>query len=309
MSDIKDIKNRIKSVRDTQKITNAMYLISSTKMNRAKREMEQSKPYFTLLEKEIKRIFLLENNLRSPYFKDFKKVPEKRRKDEEVEPETCGMLIITANKGLAGSYNQNVIKAAEKVLKDRESSLIYTVGEVGYKNLSAMGYSMEHNFNIPSVPPELYRARQITAKILDDFEDGKLNEVYIAYTRFTNGLLGGEAVCEKLLPLESGRFTAADEEEKHELLKARFKFIPSAREVLNQTIRSYITGYIYYAMVDSYCAEQNARMVAMDSANRNADEILSDLSMKYNHVRQGDITQEITEISSGSRSLKRKGSR
>lgn len=294
MANTKEIKNRIKSVHDTQKITNAMYLIASTKMQKAKGELDNTKPYFSALKEEIKRIFRHANGVSSQYF-----FPPSEK--DELEG-TYGILIITADKGLAGAYNQNVIKEAQKIIDEHKDVKLYVVGEYGRHYFDAHQIPIEHNFVYTAQNPTLGRAREICDVLLEDFNRHKLVKIFAVYTDFKGGLSGGEASSLRLIPFHRSHFYSDDQDADDPV----FEFEPSIEEVLDNIMPSYISGFIYSALVDSFCSEQNARMTAMDAANQNAQELLEKLRLEYNYIRQGAITQEITEISSGAKALKQK---
>jgi len=295
MANTKEIKNRIKSVHDTQKITNAMYLISSTKMQKAKKELELTRPYFDELRSEVKRIFRKARNVESIYFYP--------HTDEIDYPGTYGILVITADKGLAGAYNQNVLKEVNRLVKAHDDVKLFVVGEYGRHYFEAHGAPIEESFHFTAQDPTLDRAREITGTLLSKYVDKEIVKLFVVYTDFASGLSGGDAKSTRMLPFRRDEFSS----EAHEMeADPHFEFEPSVQAVLDNVMPSLMTGFIYSALVDSFCCEQNARMTAMDSANQNAQKLLDDLQLQYNYVRQGAITQEITEISSGAKGLARK---
>ena len=304
MATTKEIKNRIKSVKDTQKITNAMYLISSTKMTKAKKELDNTRPYFEMLKKQIITMIQMTESADNYYFQDRSVAGEEPLPPGSEEKETVAYLVITADKGLAGAYNQNVIKEAMRLIKGTPSYKLFVVGEYGRRYFEARGMSIDQSFLYTAQNPTLERAREITQVLTGLYSKGQITKVYIVYTDFRNGLMGGDVVSSELLPFDREDFQISAEEA--EQLKGSFvEYMPSVSAVLNNVIPSYLSGYIYSALVDSFCSEQSARMSAMDAANQNAEELLDRLNLEYNHVRQGAITQEITEVSAGSRGQKK----
>ena len=299
MSSIKEIKNRIKSVQDTRKITNAMYLISSTKLRKAKKNFEATRPYFDAISHEIKRIFRIDENVKSRYF-----YPKGVIEDLEG---TYGYLVITADKGLAGAYNQNVIKEALRMLGEHDDNMLFVVGECGRHYFQTRHIPIEQSFRYTAQNPTLYRAREITNVLLDKYDKGEITKMYVIFTDYLNSY-SEEAQVMRLLPFHKADFNIQPPAWEKKI-KVPFKFMPNLSEVLNNTIESYVLGIVYGALVDSFCSEQSARMNAMDSANRNSQEILNDLRVQYNHTRQSMITQEITEISAGAKAMKRKRER
>ena len=295
MANTKEIKNRIKSVHDTQKITNAMYLIASTKMQKAKRDLDMTKPYFDEIRKEVKHIFRKVSNVNSVYF-----YPKTKVMDYEG---TYGILVITADKGLAGAYNQNVIKEVNRLIEVHDDVKLFVVGEYGRHYYEAHGVPMEESFHFSDQNPTLQRAREISGVLLEKYLNREIVKLFVVYTDFASGLTGGDAKSSRLLPFHRKEFISEEHEKEAD---PHFEFEPSVEVVLDNIMPSLITGFVYSALVDSYCCEQNARMTAMDSANQNAEKLLDELQLQYNYVRQGAITQEITEISSGAKGLARK---
>lgn len=293
MAGAKEIKNRINSVKNTRKITNAMFLISSTKLRKAKEELDHTRPYFDLQATEIRRIFQKAPQMKSPFF-----YPETGRKPAEV----YAYLVITADKGLAGAYNQNILKRAEMEMQKHHEVLLYVVGEYGRQYFARRGIPIEQSFLYTAQNPTFERAREICSVLLTQYLKGNVDEIRIIYSDMVNSMEA--SVCmEKLLPFERKEFSPQDPDDNR--LK-NITFEPDVKTVLNNTIRSYLSGFIYGALLDSYCSEQNARMNAMDSANRNAEELLETLGAEYNRVRQAAITQEITEVAAGAKAQKKK---
>lgn len=285
MNNIKDIKNRIESVKDTKKITNAMYLIASTKVRKAKADLDKTRPYFSALQNEIKRIFRTVNDVESKYF-----YPKNGKK---LLATTYGCLVITADKGLAGAYNQNIIKQAMAMRDEHPNTKFYVVGEYGRQFFNQHNIPIEKSFLYTAQNPTMHRAREICNVILEEYEKGQLGKIFVIYTDMKNSQIE-EVKTTRLLPFHRGSF-ASDPS----IRNVEFEFSPSVEDVLDNIMQSYVAGFIYSALVDSYCSEQNARMTAMSSANTSAQEILDELSLEYNRVRQSAITQEITEICAG----------
>lgn len=294
MANTKEIKDRIKSVRDTRKITNAMYLIASTKMRKAKAELDNTRPYFSAIKTEIKHMFRSTEGIQSRYL-----YPEENSA-QLTEPFAC--LVITADKGLAGMYNQNVIRETERFLEKYPQTKLFVVGEYGRQYFEHHGIPVEQSFLYTAQNPTMPRAREIGSILLELFDKAEVSKIYVVYTDIKNGITE-EAKTERILPFHRNVVLAADDKSAK---KSSLEFTTSVHDVLDALVPSYVSGYIYSALVDSFCAEQNARMTAMDSANRNAEKLLGELSVQYNRSRQAAITQEITEISSGAKAQKRK---
>lgn len=295
MASTSEIRRRIGSVRQTQKITHAMYLISQAKLRKAKQELSNTRPYFDALQTEIGRVFNADAAVESRYLEPAQ-LPVK-----EV-PLRPACLLITADKGLAGAYNQNSIRQAQQFMADYPDTDLYVVGEYGRRWFAQRNIPIEKSFLYTAQNPTLGRARQIAELLLERYDADEINAVVVVYTDMKNGL---EAVVRQaqLLPLHRERFVAAAANTARDEL---YEFIPSPDAVVDNAARSCLTGYIYSALVDSFCSEQSARMTAMNAADQNAEELLKDLSVQFNRARQAAITQEITEVSAGERAQRSK---
>ena len=288
MANLKELKNRIKSVNDTKKITNAMYLISSTKMNKAKREFEDTKPYFSLLKSEIANIFNSAPDVECEYFYEAK----------DDDQETAGYLVISSDKGLCGAYNENVVKVAMPEIRKNKNCKVFVIGEYARNYFKSRGIETVSDFRFLATNPTLRRARDIANRFLTEIYDKNIRKLYVIFTDFKNAMVGGEPKVTLLLPFKKEEFSS-DEERKE------ISFEPNANAVLEGIVESYLTGYIYSILVSSFSSEQVARMNAMDNANKNAKEILDDLSLRYNRARQDKITGEIIEDSAGAKAKKK----
>lgn len=293
MASTSEIRRRIGSVRQTQKITHAMYLISQAKLRKAKQDLSNTRPYFDALQREIGRVFNADDTAESRYLYD---------ENSKPLPGVAACLLITADKGLAGAYNQNAIRQAQQLLTAQGDAALYVVGEYGRRWFAQRGIAIEESFHYTAQNPTLDRARHIAELLLERFDAGEISAVWVIYTDMKNGL---EAVVrqERILPMHREHFHAAAAAAAGD--KA-YEFVPSAGAVLDNAARSCLTGYIYSALVDSFCSEQSARMTAMNAADQNAEELLKDLSVQYNRARQAAITQEITEVSAGERAQRSK---
>jgi len=183
------------------------------------------------------------------------------------------------------------------------SHKLYVIGEYGRHYYLEHDSSIDEGFDYSNMDPTLDRAREIGDYVIDDFNEGRVQKLYIVYTAFKNGLTGGAPQSTELLPFAKEDYVLDSQKER--TINESMEYLPDVVTVFDTIVPSYIKGFIYSAMVESFCSEQSARMTAMDAANENAEELLESLNLEYNHVRQGAITQEITEISAGSRGQKR----
>ena len=298
MANAREIQDRIRSINDTKKITSAMYMISSSKLKKAKKALANTEPYFFTLQSTIARILnhTESENIKQKYFEEGLTKPESEHKK--------GYIVVTADKGLAGAYNHNVIKIAQEQLEQYPNNKLYVVGQVGMHYFENRSIDIDHKFKYSMQNPTMNRSRNIAETVLDAYSKNQLDELYIIYTKMINSM-ASEAEMLKLLPLKKGDFR----EEK--LLKSEeqgivFDFIPSADVVFETIVPNWISGLVYGALVEAYCSEQNSRMMAMQSSTDSANEMLRELGIVYNRVRQAAITQEITEVISGAKAQKKK---
>lgn len=298
MANMREIRERISSIQQILKITNAMYLMSSSKLKKARKSLENTMPYFTRLQETIEDILVHTPHIRQTYFDRRTHIKEDDRKK--------GFVIITADKGLCGSYNHNVLKLAEQELKKAfvNNCYIFVLGEVGRHYFMRRNNEVDHShidgeFLYTTQNPTLYRARDIAEIVLDKFEKRELDEVYVIYTEMKGSEYEPKVV--RLLPFERKHFGVDKDGTTKKLPKA--SFLPSPEKVMKYLIPNYAKGLIYGAMVEAFCCEQQARMTAMDAATNSAKDMIKDLSLSYNRARQAAITQEISEVAGGANAL------
>ncbi len=288
-----ELKARIGGIRDTKKITDAMYMISSAKMRRALRDLEETTPYFEALAEKTGDLFHFIPHIENRYFKVIA--------PEEKPHLNHGILLITSDKGLAGAYNEEAIRVCEEYMKRHPKTTLFIIGEYGRQYFTAQKKDFVQEFHYCALHPQLADARKICAELLEYYDDGSLDEINIIYTDYI-GTKPGECKKVTLLPLEKTHFYKNDKDERY----TEKEFLPSADEVLNGIVPSYLMGFIYGCLVESFCSEQQARMVAMKSASDNAEKMLKRLQIQYNQIRQAAITSEMIEITAGVKALKRK---
>ena len=293
------------------KITRAMYMMSSMKLRKAKQKLENTEPYFTSLQEQIKDILYHYPDMQHLYF-------DNRNKDMKETVKKKGFVIVTGDKGMAGAYNLNVLKKARELIDQAEDYRLFVVGELGRQFFKSQGYPVEEKFVYSANNPSIHRARMMTEYIIDLYQKEELDEVYIILTRMVNSL-SEEAEIHRLLPLQTHKFLEEemlekirneegmiDQNEARKLHDDWYLIYPSPTEVLEKLVYNYVTGFFYGALVEASACEENARMLAMQSATNNAEAMLHDLSIEYNRVRQAAITQEITEVIGGAKALKKK---
>lgn len=292
MGNMREIRDRIKSINDIMKITNAMYLISSSKLKKAKKDLAATQPYFNKLVYAMRSILSrAPDDINMRYFD--------RREEIKPEDRKVGYIVITADKGMCGSYNHNVIKLTEEKMAASKHSSLFVMGQVGrlyFQRRSHAGkLDVDAKFIFTTQNPTLYRARQIAEQMLKLFEEEKLDDIYMIYTDMVSSMAFEPKILQ-LLPLDAEHFV----QEKGEITcHHEAQFVPTPNVVMEHLTPNFMKGMIYGAMVESFCSEQQARMSAMDSATTSAKDMLQTLSLQYNRARQAAITQEITEVVGG----------
>lgn len=271
----KIIKNRIKSVEGTKQITKAMELVATSKLRRAKENMERIKPYFESLRELAEDIMENSTDFSSPFCK------------QNGEKSACH-IIIAGDRGLAGGYNANLFRS----LNIKDGDFILPVGKKVIEyfskrdvNILTKDYALAANVHSSD-------CMQIAHLIAKDYKEGKFGKVDISYTKFVNVLT--------FVPETEGLLPFAPNKEREKKAGVLTVYESGAESIFNHLIPQYISGIIYGAVTSSVASELSSRRNAMQSANKNADEMIADLTLKYNRSRQSAITQEITEIVAGS---------
>ena len=293
MANAREIQGRMKSIKDTMKITNAMYMVSSSKLQKARRDLKNTQPYFEIIQDSLAKILDIAPNAGSRFFD--------KRPHKKGDQRMAGYLVITADKGLAGAYNHNVIKMVEALAENDEADMLFVVGQQGRHYFEKKDIPIDINFRYTAQNPTTNRARHISNKLIELFLDEKIDDLYVVYTRMVNSMTV-ETVNKKVLPLNADKIEPQDVGVSDHY--DNVTFLPDAATVFETIVPDYVTGFIYGALVESFCSEHNARMMAMQTATESAGEMLRELSVAYNRARQAAITQEITEVVGGSRKQK-----
>lgn len=282
---MQDIQRRIKSVGSTKQITKAMELVSSAKLRRSREKLERTRPYFNTIVRSIQDILKTTTGIRHPYL-------------EKREVKKSAYIIVTADRGLAGGYNANVLRLAEGQFKDnKENTTLIIVGQKGRDYFKRRGYNIGGEFLHISESPEYSDASKIGKLVVSLYKDKEVDEVKLIYTHFLSAI-SQEAKMLQLLPAEN--IKGDDTKEKTTLVE----YEPSPEEVLDYLIPKYVESALYGALIESSASEQGARRTAMQSATDNANEMIDSLKLSYNRARQASITQEIAEIVGGAEALK-----
>lgn len=287
MASMRDIKRRKASIQSTGQITKAMKLVSTVKLQRSRNKAESSKPYFNLMYDTIAGMLKKSGNMDHKYLRS----GDSRKK---------AVIVITSNRGLAGGYNNNIVKlvSGDPALAVEDVKL-YVIGRKGRDGLARRGYEVAKDYSEVINEPLYQDAADLTRELLEAFGRNEIGEIYLAYTSFKNTVVHIPRLV-KLLPFTMEEQAGESGENKAQAL---MNYEPNPEEVLDRIIPNYMSSLIYGALLEAVASENGARMTAMDSATNNAEEMIGKLELQYNRARQGSITQELTEIIAGANAI------
>ncbi len=287
MASMRDIKRRRASIQSTGQITKAMKLVSTVKLQKSRNKAESSKPYFDLMYATIASMLEKSGTIDHKYLR----AGDSRKK---------AVIAITSNRGLAGGYNSNIVKlVSQNPELPAEDTVVYAIGRKGIEGLTRKGYRIAADCSAVIDEPQYQDAADLTKELLESFGRNEIGEIYLAYTSFKNTVVHIPKLI-RLLPFTMGEKAAAEDAPKAQAL---MNYEPNAEEVLDMIIPKYMSSLIYGALLEAVASENGARMTAMDSATKNAEEMLEKLELQYNRARQGAITQELTEIIAGANAI------
>lgn len=288
----KEIRGKIKSFENTKKITKAMEMVSAAKMRRAQERMRAARPYADKIRNIAANLSQANPEYQSAYMR------------KGSESNTTGFIVVTADKGLCGGLNTNVLRAVTNKLRDVQAaggtSQAVAIGNKGFGFLNRIGANVVSHATHLGDAPLLEKLIGPVKVMLDDFVAGKVDVVYLCYTKFIN-TMAQEPVIEQLLPLSARSLeqTAAE--------KAQYGwdylYEPDAATVIEELLTRYIEALVFTAVAENMASEQSARMVAMKAATENAGTLIADLKLVYNKTRQAAITTELSEIVSGAAAI------
>lgn len=282
MATVRDIKRRIRSVTNTQQITKAMEMVSAAKLRRTQGAVVATRPYAGKLKEVLSRLVAGTSNLKDPLL-------------EVREPKKIGFIVVTADRGLAGGYNANLIKSAVGAMaRHREQEIgVIAVGKKARDFFKKRNYSVEGEFVGISDVPTQQEAKEITEAIKAFYTEGIYDEVYITYTEFITAMQQ-KPKTQRILPIET---PTGDGKE------VDYIFDPNPQIVFNQLLPLYLNNLIFTALMEAKASEHGSRMTAMGSATDNAGDMIDKLTLSYNRARQAAITREISEIVGGASAL------
>jgi F-type H+-transporting ATPase subunit gamma len=287
---LKEVRNRIKSVQSSQQITKAMKMVSAAKLRRAQDAIVQMRPYAKKLQEML-------SNIVSNSDGDVGMSLAAERPVEKVL-----MIVITSDRGLAGAFNSNIIKLAKQTIREKYASqqakgnvAIWSIGKKGYEHFVKNGYKADATFKDIFLQLKFENVQAASQAAMKAFEERQFDVVEIVYSEFKNAATQRFAV-ERFLPIPKV-------EKKPGATKADFIFEPEKEQLVAELMPKILNTQLYKAVLDSNASEHGARMTAMDKASENANEILRSLKISYNRARQAAITTELTEIVSGAAAL------
>jgi len=288
MATLKDIKRRIKSVKNTQQITKAMKMVSAAKLKKAQDEITAARPY---AEKMLSLITSLASKT-SPESHPLLAVREEISK--------IGVVLITSDRGLCGGFNTQMLRTADRFLREKSGTeaRLYLVGRRANDHFKRRGADIMHARNVGNARPVYGDAVKIAQDVITAYLAGELDEVYMIYSEFKSALTQTPVV-QKVLPVPPPECAGEEEESTVE-----FKFEPSMEAVLAALLPKYVEVQSFRALLETSASEHGARMTSMDSASKNAASMIDSLTLKYNRIRQAAITKELMEIIGGAEALK-----
>ncbi len=284
----KEIRGKIKSVENTKKITNAMEMVAASKMRKAQDRMRAARPYA----EKVRNIASHLGEANPEYVHPFMRSHDAKQ---------AGLIVVTTDKGLCGGMNTNVLRAVTGKLRELQDAgtqaQAVAIGSKGLGFLTRIGAKVVSQVTQLGDTPHLEKLIGPVKVLLDQYEKGELNAVYLAYTRFIN-TMKQESVIEQLLPLSAEKM----QQETHDSGKQLawdYLYEPDAQTVIDDLLVRYVEALVYQAVADNMASEQSARMVAMKAATDNAGNVINELKLVYNKTRQAAITTELTEIVAG----------
>lgn len=288
MANLKSIKKRIVSVKNTRQITKAMKMVSAAKLRRAQENVVAARPYAKKLGEVLQRLAQSQENDGHPLLE--KRVAEKAL-----------VILVTSDRGLCGGFNANISKAAERYIKERKGDYaeisVLTIGRKGYEFLKNR-QTIRKNYTGVLSSLNYQTAAMLAQEVIEGYLAGDYDEVFLLYNAFRS-VMSQDITLQQLLPITPPEATAAEGETPPEYI-----YEPSKSELLGELLPKYIEVTMFKAMLESVASEHGARMTAMDSASKNATEMIGKLTLVYNRARQAAITTELMEIISGAESIK-----
>ncbi|HHW43868.1 F0F1 ATP synthase subunit gamma [Desulfofundulus thermobenzoicus] len=287
MPSLRDLRRRIKSIKSTQQITKAMKAVSAAKMRRAQDQVLSARPYARRMKEVLGRVGTAAGGVQHPLL-------------EVREAQKVAYVIITADRGLCGGFNANLIRKTAQEIKNVSGDLsLVCVGRKGRDYFRRRGYSIAQQYVGLGETIKIEQAREIARYLMEQYSQGTFDAVYLVYSEFVNVLVQRPRVI-KLLPVEPPE---GQEKEEGKPGRVEYIFEPSAESVLAELLPMYVENMIFHGLLESKASEHSARMTAMDNATKNAEDMIARLTLSMNRARQAAITKEISEIVGGAAAL------
>jgi F-type H+-transporting ATPase subunit gamma len=305
MATQKEVKNRISSVKNIQKITRAMEMVAAARLRRAEQRIEHLRPYAGAIRRMTRRVVEAVEN-----------IPSMPILEEHDQEKRVGLLLVTGDRGLAGPFNSQIIRAGNRRASELESDgkevVWFASGRRGVSSLGFRGHDVAGSYVGFTDRPAYANAREIGQDLVAAFVDGQVDQVEIIYNGYVSALTQ-EVRRETLLPLQQATILEASDEgddeqagssdEREGASRALVEYEPDPDEILGRLVPEYVEISVYRALLESTASEHGARMTAMRNASENAGDIISDLTLEMNRARQAEITQEIMEVVAGAEAL------
>jgi len=292
MPSTKEIRLKIKSVQNTRKITKAMEMVAASKMRKAQDRMRQARPYGDKIRNIVAHLAQANPEYRHPFVVRHKELAN------------VGLIMVTTDKGLCGGLNTNIQRAVLQQVKQWEAGGVKfqatAIGNKGFGFLQRLNANLVSHVVQLGDKPHLEKLIGPVKLQLDAYAEGRIDALYIAYSRFVN-TMKQEPVIEQLLPLSAERFAQSDEEKR--AYSWDYIYEPDAQRVIDELMTRYVEALIYQSVAENMASEQSARMVAMKAASDNAKKLIEELQLVYNKTRQAGITKEISEIVGGAAAI------
>ncbi len=287
MASVRDLRDRIRSLKNTQQITKAMKQVAAAKIRRAETAQKQARPYADTLSEMLRDLMASAGNVDHPFMK-----PGRADAPSSV-------ILVTADKGLAGAFNSNIIRQAELYRREHASAQFYTVGIKARNAVRRFG-TPDHPTWLLNTPSKLDTAREVAHRVTDDFVAGKISDITLISSKFVS-MMSQKPQTRRLVPIVASEMAASEPE--HTGPKGAVEFAPSAEAVLSRLLPKYLEFTIFSAMLETDAAFYAAQLLAMNNATENAGKLIDELTIAMNNARQAAITKELLEIVGGAEAL------
>ena len=302
MTNLRDVRLRMRAIRQTLQVTSAMKLISTAKLRKGRRVLQDVEPFFLRIKKSVFDILSGAEVVESVFLSTDGTSVKRASGGQEIP--CTAIVAVNSDKGLAGGYNANIFNKVKQLCAEIKNPVIITIGDIGYRHYAHTQLNILKSFSLKSQLPTLEDAQEVAEYIISQYLSETFNEVHIVYTHMYSSVKLNPRE-HQLLPLSLKKMREEFLLDGSERAGLHFEYTPSEKAVFEHLVPLYLKGIIFGSLVEAYASEQSARMFAMNEASKNAEEMLADLQVHYNRFRQASITQEMTEIIGGAEALGR----